>query len=129
MIVCQTTDTHYGWNHKTENHHRKRLREIKREMEKLGCTTLLHTGDWVMSRQRQLKRIWNIFREVLGPEITIVCVLGNHDFWHDEDDLEVESWDQLFQFHRDWALENDIHYLSEFGPLAVEDVCFIGFDG
>lgn len=126
MLVCKTTDTHYGYNGKSDNHHRKTLALIKREMDKVGCKILLHAGDWAVCRQRQVKRTWEMFRDAMGPDVVIVGARGNHDFWSDE---ETYSLEQILALHRAWAEESQIHLLSEFGPKFIEDVAFIGYDG
>jgi len=126
MLICTTTDTHYGFNGKSDNHHRKNIALIKREMDKVGCKVLLHAGDWATCRQRQVKRTWGMFREILGPDITIIGVSGNHDLWSDEENYTLM---QIFELHKEWAKEFDIHLLSHFGPKIIEDVAFVGFDG
>jgi len=134
MIVAKTTDTHYGWDHNTDKVHRKKLVALALEMQTRGCRVLLHTGDWSCVKQKSLFRAWALFREILGPDVRILSVRGNHDFWFGDEgryseEFKDRTWEVFFARHREHAALHNIELLSDTGSVVIHDVWFGGFDG
>ena len=126
-----TSDTHYGYNHKTHRIHEKFLTEIKEAIDIEEISAVIHAGDWSVNRQDQFYRTMKMFREYIDPRIPILCVRGNHDFWDYPDGYKVPRkrlWGELANIHREWFKELNVHHLEE-GPYTVKDVIVCGFDG
>lgn len=122
LKIAVTTDTHMG-------HHFKTILKIEKMLKKLMTEKfdiLIHCGDWVSSKQRQLETSFKLFRKIIPKEIPILAVIGNHDFWNGDEkfknsSLMLENHNRLFQ-------EYDIHYLEN-GPFIFQNVGFYGFNG
>lgn len=126
-----TSDTHYGFNHKTHRIHERFLTILSEAVEADGVKCVIHAGDWSCNKQDQFYRTMKMFRKYIGEEIPIACVRGNHDFWDHVDGYKVarkRHFGELSNIHRSWFEEHNIHHL-ETGPLVVGDVIVCGFDG
>lgn len=129
-LAAQTTDTHFGFDGSSNNHHWKMLHKLKRDMEARGCKLLLHSGDWSTFRQRQFYRTLQMFREILGPDIVIAAVKGNHCHWQDTAEGERETLEEMLAKHLEWFREFGVVYLDgRTEPFMFEDVAIVGFDG
>jgi predicted phosphodiesterase len=121
--IVLTSDTHYGFNEKTQHKHLRFLEKIRSEKPDV----VVHAGDWASNTQNQFRRTLEMFREKL--DCPIVCVRGNHDFWQtqgkDDPFLDVSS---MMAKHAEWFDELNIHHVSR-GPLSFDGWTFYGFDG
>lgn len=126
------SDTHYGMDGKTHTKHMKFWRRLAKEIKEKEIKVLIWAGDLASFRQRHLRRSLEMAREFIN--IPIVLVRGNHDFWDGEDKQDpgrsggIRSLDKLFDLHRHWFIENNIHHLED-NPFIIEDVIITGFDG
>ena len=129
-----TSDTHYGFNHKTHQRHETFLEGVQLAIKEEGVNCVVHAGDWSVNKQDQFYRTMKMFRKYIPLDIPIVCVRGNHDFWDYAKDYGYTSsgrkmhWGEMQQAHNKWFEEFNIHHL-ESGPFIVEDVIVCGFDG
>lgn len=139
MRIAVTSDTHYGFDHRTHKIHQKFLEKLKNSCEELSVDLLVHAGDWISHNQNQMPRTWKMFREYLG-NLPILAVIGNHDLWNSDywsSNLKKRryirypdnmSLAQTFIQHRDWSLEYDIHLLQD-NPYISDEYIFYGFNG
>ena len=139
MKIALTSDTHYGYGHKTHRKHIKFLNELNRE----DFDVLVHCGDWSASKQTSLYKTLKMFREALGDK-PILTSLGNHDLW------DINNWDNrsdhrvkirrstydrnktyrsMIIDHHNWMEEFNIHHLAWNPYQFEEEVMFYGFDG
>jgi predicted phosphodiesterase len=139
MKIAITSDTHYGYDHRTHKIHEKFLGELSDSCAKHKVDLLVHAGDWIADNQHQLPRTWKMFRKFLG-NIPILAVTGNHDLW-DRDywgsPLKKRSFcrhpsgmslNQMASQHIEWSLESNIHLLQD-NPFFKDDFIFYGFNG
>lgn len=139
MKIAITTDTHYGFDHRTHKIHEKFLGSLKDVCIEHHVKLLVHSGDWIADNQHQLPRTWKMFRKYLG-DLPILSVTGNHDYW-DRDywgsPIRKRSYcrhpsgmslNEMFLQHKEWSLENNIHLLTE-NPYTTSDFVFFGFNG
>lgn len=132
MKILLTSDTHYGFSHKTHKRHENFLREVKRVIEEQHVDVVLHAGDWTSMRQDQFRRTMAMFRRELGDDVIIAAVRGNHDFW----DLKKGGrkmqrkhlYGELMRMHQEWFEAYNIIHLGT-STLTHEDIHIVGFDG
>ncbi len=126
-----TSDTHYGFNHKTHQRHENFLKTLQDTIESDDIKCVIHAGDWSVNKQDQFYHTMKMFRKHIDPSIPIAAVRGNHDFWDLPDGYKIKRkrmFGELQNLHREWFEEHNIHHL-ETGPLVVDDVIICGFDG
>lgn len=130
MKLALISDTHYGMDGKTHNKHNKFWKKLSKEIEKQDIKVLIWAGDLASFRQRHLRRSLEHCREHI--DIPVVLVRGNHDFWDGIDKKDkmsaMRSLDQLFELHKKWFRDNDIHHLEN-NPFVIDDIIICGFDG
>jgi predicted phosphodiesterase len=123
MKLLLTSDTHYGFNEKTQSKHVRFLEKIKVERPDI----VIHAGDWASNTQNQFRRTLEMFREKIT--CPIVCVRGNHDFWQTKGkDKPFLDTLEMIEQHNLWFDELDIHHVSR-GELKIEGWSIYGFDG
>ena len=128
MKVALICDTHFGFNSDTEiilSNFFQNLAQEKPDM-------LLHLGDWISHRQDQFEPILQQIRTYF-PEIPILGVRGNHDFWDiSRFDLKTGLRDfptitQLDSKHKRLFKKYNIHHLQN-KPYTINNTIIFGFD-
>lgn len=128
MKIALVSDLHYGMDGKTHNKLLKFAKRLQEAILKEDVKVLIVAGDSASTRQRHVKRLFELLREHIS--IPILAVRGNHDFWcgSDRQDSNIYvSLQDVYNFHRQVFSDNDIHHLDE--PFEIEDVLICGFDG
>jgi len=82
MKILYTSDLHYGFNDKT----RDILIEFFKKVKDESPDIIILAGDIISHEQRQFPKILKLIRES-NPDIPILAVRGNHDFWYSKKDL------------------------------------------
>lgn len=127
MKFALTSDTHYGHNKKTHDIHVKWLAEMYADLKANDVKLLIHAGDWTSNRQKQFHKTMQMFRAAM-PDIMIAAVRGNHDLWQYKHYPRKMHHGTLNKLHQEWFKESNIHWLEN-GPLVIDDVIVVGFDG
>lgn len=123
MKLILTSDTHFGFNHKTQSKHLRFLKLLAAEKPDV----VVHAGDWTSHSQKQFRRTLQMFREHLS--CPIVAVRGNHDFWQSPDlNQSFTPTERIMEIHNEWFEEFGIHHVSK-GSFPVGDWTIYGFDG
>lgn len=121
MKCLLTSDSHRGFDKNTHKIHEKFLIKIAEEKPDV----VIHAGDWASNQQKQLEATFKQWRGAL-PNIPIICVFGNHDYWCHK---ERFSYQTMQDFHKKILKDFDIHHLGHSGPYETPDVIFAGYDG
>lgn len=130
MKLILTSDTHYGLDGKTHSKHHKFWNRVAETIETEDVKVLIWAGDLTCNTQHQLRRTIEQMREHV--KIPVALVRGNHDWWDVATRKEKHSGGRHFAMldamHRDLFRKNGIYHLED-GPLIVEDVAILGWDG
>lgn len=85
MKLLLTSDTHYS--NRVYDIHRRSIKKMVLEKPDV----ILHAGDWTTCLGPfEMELTLRMFREEFGYEIPFFGVLGNHDYWDDEDSPNSE---------------------------------------
>ena len=114
MRIALTTDTHFGASNNTQKIHERFLKKLVGE----NFDVLVHTGDIVSHKQKQLYRSLQMFREALG-EIPMLIVLGNHDCLDKDTELLTKrGWLHYLEITKtDMILSINNDGFSEWTPI------------
>jgi predicted phosphodiesterase len=121
MRFLLLADTHTGHTFWTDQIHREFYERLKTET--FGC--LIHAGDWAGKSQDDFLKGLETLREFF-PDIPIVTVRGNHDFWCMKP--ERIQFKDLQEKHGSWFKKFSIHHLEQ-GSFIINNVQILGFDG
>lgn len=135
MKCLLTSDIHYGYDSKSHSKQRKFWTRVSKEVVAQDIKVIVIAGDIAVNRQRHIECTFRLAREFV-PNVTIACVLGNHDWWDTNDpkdkDAGRRSFARLSELHEELFKRYDIHYLQN-KPLVVTDndksFMFCGWDG
>lgn len=136
MRVGITSDTHYGYNHKTHSIHIEFLSMLAKE----ELDVLVHCGDWASSDQIDLFKSLKMFRAALGQKVKIITVMGNHDLWDSSHYItdgrkryrnrRPISYAKMLLNHDEWLQTYNIELLSATKSVQIgESIIFYGFNG
>jgi len=124
--IILTSDIHYEClGHST----RKVLEKFFIKIKKENPDILILAGDIISHKQKQFKRALKLIRLNL-PNIPILLVRGNHDFWNTQDRKKIYdymSMEKIFEYHERMFKEFNIQHLST--PYESDNFAIVGFDG
>lgn len=122
MRILITSDTHTGFDNKTDHIHRTRMFPAMKEQ---APELVIHAGDWGIRRKENVFKAFRDFRKNF-PDIPIIGVLGNHDYWQ-YGTLKKDHQSLIAQINTE-ALDNGITLLNGFEAYFGKIVVF-GFPG
>src|SRR5690349_18489925 len=123
MKFILTSDTHFGFNGKTQAKHVKFWKKIQKEIEEQDVKALIWAGDISSIR---LQQIWGSLKQAREyVNIPILLVWGNHDYWNDTTLLTFEETKRI---HKDYTTKFEIHDLEK-EPFIIDDVIICGWGG
>jgi predicted phosphodiesterase len=83
MKIIVTTDTHWGFSTKGDQANVVLLNKIKDEKK----DALIHCGDWGSTSFADRYNYWKLVRDILGKDLPIGTIMGNHDCLDAETEL------------------------------------------
>jgi len=110
-------DIHYRFNNNSS------IIESFIETLPMEIDVVLNTGDTISHDQSQWDGILNAMRRHF-PDIPILTVLGNHDYWSDRQ----MTFLQLQLNRRRLFRKYNINYLED-SPVIIDGIAIFGFDG
>ena len=132
MRIAQISDTHEGITKLKSI--RKMLLNMKKEYEIKPFDALLHCGDFCGGRKgyKTLRSTTVLMRSIF-PDIPIIAVMGNHDFWYRNSRRDMTSEHEFFKNYDKCVQafkENNVHFLDEDGIYVHnDDVIIMGNSG
>lgn len=125
MKIILTSDTHYGFDHKTPRVLENFLQDIYAAILDNDVKVVVHAGDWISHKQSQFPKVLDLFRKYIS--VPILAVRGNHDFWA-ESHLR-KSKPKHDEYHHKLFNERGILPLESGLFFKTDGVTFTGFDG
>src|ERR1051326_7305272 len=139
LKVALTSDTHVGLTKM------KALENCFTEMAAHKPDVVVHAGDFCGGHMgdRSVRSTFRLLRRIF-PDIPILAVLGNHDYWCGKPRVESRDgdWTVFTQYRpslstyqlnlnkiRTAFVESNIFFLDEYGPFRIEGVTFVGHTG
>lgn len=119
--ICLLSDLHYGFDSKTHII----ISDFFNRMKAKKPDILLIAGDIISHMQCQWRGILKILRTYF-PEIPILIVKGNHDYW--DGDYSFGRFCDLAEFHRRMFHDYNVTYL-ETEHYETDELVIYGFDG
>lgn len=136
MKIALTTDLHRGFDHNTYKMHDKMFLKLAEE----DFDVLVISGDLISSQQKQMESMFKCLRRHF-PDIVILVVYGNHDYWDKDSWLTDkvryqgkprQTFSLMEKEHQRLCGEYDIYYLQDYSwryKKGTEEVLFLGYDG
>lgn len=121
--LCVTSDLHYGFTIDTRPILWEFFEEIRDENPPVDV--LIIAGDIISHQQKQWAKAWRMIRSII-PNLTVLIVRGNHDYWDDK--LNNWTYHRIMFDQRKVMQEHGIIYLEEC-PFLGDDITVFGFDG
>ncbi len=132
--IAHFSDLHMGYDNNTLRTTTKFLTSNKEELAE--CDLFVLAGDLASHSLHQRRTLFRTLRE-FHPDMPIVCVNGNHDFWAKPQGrthgLETyPSYQKIIEEHRRFDDEFNVHHFDK-GSATVEfgskKATLWGFDG
>lgn len=126
MKALLTSDTHYGFGHSTTEILYRFWKKVAKTIEKENIDVVIWAGDIATSKQSEFKKAIAQARNIIGPQIPIAFVRGNHDLW--DRGRVIRTFAQLEEEHNEIFSRYDIHHLEQ-GSMTIDNVGIFGWDG
>lgn len=124
MKIGILNDTHLGLT--TDGQLKVCFRELAKQH---APDMIVHAGDYCGATHghRALRLTCEMMRDIF-PEIPIISVIGNHDFWCGKNP-SLHDFTDNYEKVKEAFKNNRIHFLDEDGIFRIEDLTFFGCTG
>lgn len=128
MKIVFWSDIHMSYSDKTYSLAKKLLKKIN----KYSFEVLLLGGDLCSKDPIEVKILFKLIREVLGYDVKVYWVKGNHEFWSKEgkycEGIINHNYNNLIKYYEDISEKYQIYLLDQ-SPVVINKYVFMGFDG
>ena len=127
--IVHLSDLHAGASANTVKIHKKFFADHAQEINDSDVMVL--AGDSISTSQHQFKTLFRTIRE-LCPDIVILCVNGNHDYWGQAKNPRwTPTLEDILEEQEGYFQEFKIHHLQRHGSVDFPNhgIKFWGFDG
>jgi DNA repair exonuclease SbcCD nuclease subunit len=127
LKIGHISDIHAGHTAKTIQILEEFFQSNREQLNSLDV--LVIAGDIASTSTHQIETAFRLLRDA-APEIPILCVFGNHDYWTKKiaRNRHVGYW-EICRRQDEILQEFNVHHLGRKGPVQIGDTKFWGFDG